>query len=329
LLQDLDQIAHISRHAIARTVQMPEEAVAVEQGPPREGEPIRERVPAPYSSGAPLRVPHRDAYPGEPAHEPVDAFKLFNQFSQYVQPDAPSSSAVDVSSADAYTIWRKFVTGYISFAGTVPENQGGITLPVFKDFRCKYIQFREHHNQFVNCRGDHIVYVQADRPLQCMPGRRSAVGYFDVTCIKPKVDANIMIGLAPYRIHKLLDEKNNIILGKEVTSIAYHVDDGHIHAHSHTKGSYDTRVLVRSEPPEHLVIGCGIVYDSGKVFFTRNGVLLDPFPVYPSDMSCVPTIGTWNKGDEVQVNFGRTKFVYKIGRLSADPEKFVGPQEHE
>lgn len=59
------------------------------------------------------------------------------------------------------------------------------------------------------------------------------------------------------------------------------------------------------------VIGCGYVYSTQTVFFTRNSQLVGtPFTAPPAGF--YPTLGFRSVGESVKVNFGKEPFAFNV-----------------
>lgn len=95
--------------------------------------------------------------------------------------------------------------------------------------------------------------------------------------------------------------------GWEADSWGYHSDDGHCYA-GQTAGKPYGPSFTASD-----VIGCGVNFRTGEVFFTKNGVHLGiAFREVGKACSLYPTVGLKKSGEHIRVNFGQTPFFFDI-----------------
>jgi len=68
------------------------------------------------------------------------------------------------------------------------------------------------------------------------------------------------------------------------------------------------------------VVGCGIDFKEGKVFFTQDGDYLRSFPLRLSRLEYYPAVGIKDNAS-VTINFGNKPFKYQMVKKKIDPEK--------
>jgi Ran-binding protein 9/10 len=99
----------------------------------------------------------------------------------------------------------------------------------------------------------------------------------------------------------------NRLPGWEKGSWGYHGDDGNSYASQGIGKSYGPTFTTGD------IIGCGIDFQKGFAFYTKNGLLLD---VAFSNLIFIevifPTIGLKSSGEHVRVNFGKEAFKFDI-----------------
>ena len=94
--------------------------------------------------------------------------------------------------------------------------------------------------------------------------------------------------------------------GWEQDSWGYHGDDGHVFCCSGSKTKYGPKFGTKD------TVGCGLNFRDNTAFFTLNGVYLKVACVEVNKEKLYPMVGLKKLGDRVQVNFGRTKFLFDI-----------------
>ena len=118
--------------------------------------------------------------------------------------------------------------------------------------------------------------------------------------------------------------------GWDAESWAYHGDDGKAFGGEHTGKDYGPTFTT------HNVIGCGINFATGCIFFTKDGVFLGWFHIVIffrlniSDLclgnafrdlkalKLYPAVGMKkHAGAQIRANFGQTPFVFNIDEMVA------------
>lgn len=100
---------------------------------------------------------------------------------------------------------------------------------------------------------------------------------------------------------------DNLSLGWDAHSYAYHADDGHIFDQCGQGKDYGPSFSTGD------TIGCCINYANKTAFFTKNGVFLGvAFKNINLSESFYPCVGLRTPGEKVYVNFGQEPFVFDI-----------------
>ncbi|RMZ81857.1 hypothetical protein DV738_g1995, partial [Chaetothyriales sp. CBS 135597] len=150
--------------------------------------------------------------------------------------------------------------------------------------------------------------VRADQPMSPACG----IYYFEVTINSKNKDSAIAVGFST------AEASLERLPGWETHSWGYHGDDGKMFSGEHAGKSYGPTFSATD------VIGCGINFNTGQAFFTRNGTELD---VCFHDLKHVrpfPTVGMKKySGASVSVNFGQRPFVFNIDEKMAREEDRV------
>jgi ankyrin repeat protein len=141
--------------------------------------------------------------------------------------------------------------------------------------------------------------VVANHPFQ--KNKISSVGYFEVSIINSGTDDTLCVGLC--------DEKYKMtkMPGWKFDSWGYHGDDGKIYHNFPDRGSLWGPTFTTGD-----VIGCGINFNTGQIFFSKNGIFLGVasndanvnFPLFP-------IIGLM-EGADVRINFGQGSQPFKF-----------------
>jgi Ran-binding protein 9/10 len=101
----------------------------------------------------------------------------------------------------------------------------------------------------------------------------------------------------------------NRLPGWDPGSWGYHGDDGQSFASQGVGQGYGPTFTTGD------IVGCGIDFQKGFAFYTKNGQLLDvAFKNLKLTESIYPTVGLRSIGEHVRVNFGKESFFFDIMR---------------
>jgi hypothetical protein len=138
--------------------------------------------------------------------------------------------------------------------------------------------------------------IKAEKPFT----KEEGFGYFEVACIHPGTSRITTVGLTSEGYE--LDKQPGWIKD----SYAIHGDDGNIF---HNRG----RGLAFAERMnEGDVIGVGINWVSGLVFYTKNGQYLGAPWRAPQSDAYWPTVGVANPLAKFKINFGAVPFRFNF-----------------
>eukprot|EP01130_Rhizamoeba_saxonica_P009560 TRINITY_DN3889_c0_g2_i1.p1 TRINITY_DN3889_c0_g2~~TRINITY_DN3889_c0_g2_i1.p1 ORF type:complete len:540 (-),score=115.83 TRINITY_DN3889_c0_g2_i1:427-2046(-) len=152
---------------------------------------------------------------------------------------------------------------------------------------------------------DQAVFVfQTDMPLILLPyGNKQLVSYYETTIIDSGIHGYIGIGIAYGRYDYGLP-------GWSPGTWGYHGDDGLFF--SECESGYPYGGLYSTGD----IIGCGVVWESGNIFYTKNGKYLGNAGrrvLKDHDISILyPTVGINTYGESVRLNFGTKPFEFDI-----------------
>lgn len=150
--------------------------------------------------------------------------------------------------------------------------------------------------------------ARADYPMSPQCG----IYYYEVEIKNKTKEGMIAIGFSTHKAS--LDR----LPGWESESWAYHGDDGKTFFGEGTGRVYGPTFTVGD------VIGCGINFNNGQAFFTKNGVDLGCAFREIRNPSPFPSIGMKkHTGAWVSVNFGQRPFVFDIDGMMAKEQDFV------
>ncbi|KAK4515862.1 uncharacterized protein ATC70_010820 [Mucor velutinosus] len=137
------------------------------------------------------------------------------------------------------------------------------------------------------------------------------VYYYEITVVSMGKDGLFAVGLcnAAHTLDKLP--------GASVGSVGYHGQNGHTYKQS-SKGTAYGPTYGHSD-----VIGCGVNYFDGTVFFTKNGILLgrafDSIDLLSQEL--YPCIGLSTQGEKITANFGHHEFAFDIVQYIKDQQR--------
>jgi hypothetical protein len=162
-----------------------------------------------------------------------------------------------------------------------------------------------------------IAVVQAKYPLYPFPIGKCNIGYYEITVEKTEF-RGVAIGLAAFGLRSSMP-------GWYRGSFGNHGDDGRVYLESPLgrKGCAEWNM--------GDVIGCGISFDDGAIFFTLNGELFHYHKIQPQYIGHLyPTLGLYRyvpfihwqnsahisrlyrKDDQITVNFGDRPFEFNL-----------------
>ncbi|KAF2277031.1 ran-binding protein [Westerdykella ornata] len=153
---------------------------------------------------------------------------------------------------------------------------------------------------------DEAATIRADH---CAP-KKCGIYYFEVTVMSRVKDTTVGIGLSGPKVslHRMP--------GWEPDSYGYHGDDGHIFNHNQSGRAYGPKFGSQD------TIGCGIIFKTRQIFFTKNGYPLGTaFKDVNTEKRYYPVIGVKKNGETLKANFGQEPFVFDIDKMVQD-EKF-------
>ncbi|KAF2401599.1 SPRY-domain-containing protein [Trichodelitschia bisporula] len=151
--------------------------------------------------------------------------------------------------------------------------------------------------------------VRADHPMP----RECGIYYFEVEVVSKNKEGLISIGFSGPKVTL------SRLPGWEPDSWAYHGDDGNIFACQSSGKSYGPKYAMLD------VIGCGVNFRTGSVFFTNNGNLLGNAVTLPSSKTATlyPSVGLKKSNEKLRVNFGHTPFIFDIDTLVQKERRIV------
>ncbi|KAF8891559.1 hypothetical protein CPB85DRAFT_1230716 [Mucidula mucida] len=155
--------------------------------------------------------------------------------------------------------------------------------------------------QGVNCNNDREGVAGAARTDYSIPPA-CGIYYYEVDVRSKSNNAtNVLARLTGP------DVKVSRLPGWEDNSWGYHGDDGRSFASEKTGTNFGPTYGTGD------VIGCGIDFTTGRVFFTKNGLLIDyVFKDVGKDVKLYPSVGLKHTNDSIRVNLGQDPFKYDI-----------------
>jgi len=138
--------------------------------------------------------------------------------------------------------------------------------------------------------------------------------YFELTVLDAGTRGCIAIGLADGNFQLTRQP------GWDRNSFGYHGEDGRKY-HDSSRGHESFRGGEAYGPVFTTgdTVGCGVLYASGDIFFTKNGNHLGTaFKRAALNVTLFPTIGLHSPSEMVQVNFGQVPFKFDLDVLFAE-----------
>ena len=182
-----------------------------------------------------------------------------------IQPSlSTSSSNVNLNKMHAQHIHRGVVQDVIERIPPPTEEDKSHSLPSSwsEDDRMSGLEILADGTEVrfngVTKTSDEAASVRSDYPMP----KECGLYYFEVTVLSKGKDGLIGIGFSGRKVHL------NRLPGWETESWAYHGDDGYSFACTASGKAYGPRYGTND------VIGCGVNFRTGNVFFTKNGVYL-------------------------------------------------------
>ncbi|CAI4215199.1 unnamed protein product [Parascedosporium putredinis] len=153
--------------------------------------------------------------------------------------------------------------------------------------------------------GDGIDPSQPPHPPEC------GIYYYEVTITYGKRD-DTTIGVGFSTKHVNLSRPP----GWEPESWGYHGDDGKCFNNNNSGKVYGPKFTAGD------VVGCGVNFNAGYIFFTRNG---DNLGAAFQDVKgkLYPSVGLKKYGEHVRVNFGQIPFVFDIDGMMAREKRRI------
>ncbi|KAF2453509.1 hypothetical protein BDY21DRAFT_388112 [Lineolata rhizophorae] len=159
---------------------------------------------------------------------------------------------------------------------------------------------------------DEAAAVRADH---AMP-RACGVYYFEVTMLSKSKEGLVGIGFSGPKVPL------SRLPGWEPDSWAYHGDDGYVFCCTVSGKNYGPRFGTAD------VVGCGINFRTGEVFFTKNGNDLGvTFDKVKHD-KLFPSVGMKRPGEHLKVNFGKDPFVFDIDGKMETQKRIIHEDIH-
>ncbi|KAI0024256.1 SPRY domain-containing protein [Xylariomycetidae sp. FL0641] len=153
---------------------------------------------------------------------------------------------------------------------------------------------------------DHEVCgIRADHPMPPMAG----IYYFEVTLLSRRRDeTTVCIGFVSKNANLSRPP------GWEPDSYGYHGDDGD----AYSGGNVGKRYKDTFGPMD--VVGCGVNFRTGHVFFTKNGKSQGT-AFRDIRGKFYPAVGMKKTGEHVRVNFGQAPFIFDIDKVMREEQQ--------
>lgn len=136
--------------------------------------------------------------------------------------------------------------------------------------------------------------------------------YYEVTIMSKTKDGMIAVGVSG---QKASLER---LPGWETDSWAYHGDDGKAFGGESTGKNYGPTFSTNN------VIGCGVNFSTGCIFFTKDGNFLGNAFRELKDLKVFPSVGMKkHAGAHIAANFGQSPFVFNINEMVAEEQRKI------
>ncbi|KEQ76075.1 SPRY-domain-containing protein [Aureobasidium namibiae CBS 147.97] len=146
---------------------------------------------------------------------------------------------------------------------------------------------------------DEAAAIRSDHPMP----KEVGIYYFEVTVLSRGKEGLIGIGFSGPKASL------NRLPGWEPESWAYHGDDGFSFSCTASGKPYGPKFAAWD------VVGCGVNFETGSAFFTKNGVFLgEAFHNVRGD-KLYPSVGMKKNNEHLRVNFGSAPFVFDIDSM--------------
>ncbi|CAJ2502920.1 Uu.00g103140.m01.CDS01 [Anthostomella pinea] len=180
-----------------------------------------------------------------------------------------------------------------------------------------------------------VCSIRANHPMPTQAG----IYYFEVILMgKRRDETTVCIGFLGKNVNL------NRPPGWEPESWGYHGDDGDVYSGGNVGKRYKDTFGVGD------VVGCGVNFRTGQVFFTKNGISQGMLPLITlqtrlrimrrrsSDLGSdhdigvafrdikgklYPAVGVKKTGEHIRVNFGQSPFYYDIDKVMRDEQETI------
>ncbi|KAI0470739.1 SPRY domain-containing protein [Xylariaceae sp. FL0804] len=159
---------------------------------------------------------------------------------------------------------------------------------------------RDLDHEVCGVRSNHAMPVQA------------GIYYFEVTLLSKRRDeTTVCVGFATKAASLSRPP------GWEPDTWGYHGDDGDIYSGANTGKRYKEKF----GPGD--VVGCGVNFRTGQVFFTKNGNSQGLAFRDVKEKKLYPSIGVKKPGEHIRVNFGQTPFIFDIDHVMREEQASI------
>lgn len=146
--------------------------------------------------------------------------------------------------------------------------------------------------------------VRSDGPMAPVP---EPIGYFEAQVVDGGRDGYISVGLMNRRT------KLDKLVGWSEGAVGYHGDDGNL---------FTGNGMGRPFGPTYSkgdIVGCGIDWINGVVFFTKNGAIIGNTPQkYQTDEQVFAAVGLRTPNETFRLNFGKQRFRFDLDQYISD-----------